>query len=139
MKTILSFIQKNRTVVLYGIIGISAVVVDYSFFALFYNFFGIHQVLSTVLSVGISTVYAFTLNRSHNFKTKDFTTSRFISYVVVSLIGMASSALIIEALSLLDVNPNIGKAISLPPIVVAQYFLNKHFTFNKKHVPFTKK
>jgi putative flippase GtrA len=134
MDQILSFIKTKRIIILYGIIGVSAVVVDYVFFVLFYNVFEIKPVVATVLSVAISTVYAFTLNKKYNFKTNDFTTSRFVMYALVSLTGMLTSALVIEFLSRIHIDPNIAKAISLPPIVVMQYILNKQFTFNEKFV-----
>ncbi len=127
----LSFFEKRRTAILYGIIGVSAVVVDLSFFLIFFNLFSISAVISTILSVSISTVYAFTLNAKFNFKTKDLIKTRFLSYVAVSIFGMLTSVIFIKIFSFLGIDPNITKIISLPPIVLSQYFLNKNLTFKK--------
>jgi protoporphyrinogen oxidase len=124
------FIEKKRNMLLYGIIGVSAVIVDMLFFAVFYNLLHISPVVSTLLSVSVATMYSFILNAVYNFKTKNLIRKRLFSFVLVSLGGMILSALAIEFFSYLSIEPNIGKAISLPPIVILQYLFNKHFTFD---------
>ncbi len=127
-------IKEKRNFLLYGMIGISAVVVDMLFFAIFYNLLKVSPVLSTVFSVSIATIYSFFLNLLYNFKTKDLFKKRLFSFILVSLLGMILSALVIELLLKLDIDPNIAKAISLPPIVVLQYILNKNLTFKETKV-----
>ncbi len=126
---VLSLYQIHRNVIVYGVIGVSAMVVDVGFFLLFYNVFAVPPSIATLLSVSVAMVYAFTLNARYNFKTKDLIRSRFLSYAVVSLFGMLTSAVIIQILVHFNVDANIAKIVSLPPIVVLQYFINKTFTF----------
>lgn len=123
--------QKRRTVILYGLIGITAVGVDVGFFVLFYNFFALSPIISTVLSVTIAMVYAFTLNAVYNFKVKDFIHERFASYALVSVLGMGASVFIIKFLTMFEVDANLAKLVSLPPIVVLQYLINKGITFRE--------
>lgn len=132
MKDFLSFLKTKRIVILYGIIGVSAVVVDFVFYLVFYNIFDIAPVLSTIFSVSIAMVYAFTLNLKYNFKVRDLIKTRFASYALVSLLGMGASALTIKFLTHFGIDPNIAKAVSLPPIVITQFFLNKNYTFRSE-------
>jgi len=125
----LEIYQKHRNVINYGLIGVSAIVVDVLFFFLFYNVFLVPPTIATAMSVSVAMVYAFTLNAVFNFKTKDLIKQRFFSYAVVSFFGMVASAVIIKVLVLYGVDANIAKIISLPPIVILQYIFNKTFTF----------
>lgn len=131
----LDFIKKllsqHRHFLLYGSIGMSAVVVDLSVFFILYNFVGIIPVVATILSVATSMVYAFILNAFYNFKTKDLIKRRLFFYALVSTLGMFLSAIIIDVLSRYGLSPNLAKAISLPPIVLMQYVLNLNITFFK--------
>ncbi len=131
MSMIIELWQTYRNVLLYGIIGISAVVVDFAFFLVFYNVFGITPVVATALSVSIAMVYAFVLNAVYNFKTKDRVQQRFFSYALVSIAGMGASMAVIQGLTWLQIDANLAKAVSLPPIVILQYLLNRHFTFQR--------
>ena len=126
------FYQNNRHFFLYGFIGISAVCVDYLMFLFFFNTLKISAVISTVLSVSVATLYSFLVNAHFNFRVKDRIFLRMISFVIVSAIGMSLSVVIIFLLhDILYWNGNIAKAVSLPPIVMMQYFLNRHISFKK--------
>lgn len=120
--------------ILYGIIGVSAILVDLGFFLVLYNLFDFTPVVATIVSVSVAMVYAFTLNAVYNFKTKDFIQERFVSYALVSLAGMGASVLIIKVLVYFSVDPNIAKALSLPPIVILQYLINKTITFRSMQI-----
>lgn len=123
--------QKHRNVIMYGVIGVTAMVVDVVFFLIFFNIFLIPPTISTVMSVTVAMIYAFSLNAIYNFKTKDLIKSRFASYALVSMVGMVVSVTIIKGLVLLAIDANIAKILSLPPIVLVQYFFNKTFTFKE--------
>jgi len=126
-----TLLKKHRNILMYGAIGVSAMVVDVAFFMLFFNVFELSPIASTFISVTIAMFYAFTLNAVFNFKTSDFLHARFFSYAVVSGFGMLASAGIIQVLVYMDVDANIAKVLSLPPIVVLQYLFNKTVTFKK--------
>lgn len=124
-------VLKHRNIILYGVIGVSAMLVDLGFYLLFFNIFNISPIVSTMLSVTIAMFYAFSLNAVFNFKTKDFIKARFFSYAAVSGLGLLMSAMIIQVLVSIGCDPNIAKVLSLPPIVILQYFINKSVTFKK--------
>lgn len=132
MNKLIQTFFSHRNLILYGLIGVSAVVVDYGFFVVFYNLLDIQPALATALSVSIATIYAFILNVVFNYKTTDSLKKRFTSYVLVSTLGMLASVLIIKFLVSLNINPNFAKAISVPPIVIMQYLLNRTYAFKKK-------
>lgn len=131
MEALHKFIVKRKNIVLYAVIGVSAVVVDMLFFAVFYNAFHIPPVTATIFSVAIATVYSFFLNIVYNFKTKDAIKKRFLFFVLVSLGGMTLSAIAIKILYDMGMNANLAKAISLPPIVILQFLFNKSLTFKQ--------
>ena len=131
MDLIFDLIKKNRNLILYGGIGVSAVLVDFGLFFILVQYFDIFPTFATVMSVFISMVYAFTLNAHYNFKTRDNIKKRLLSYSIVSGIGMLVSASVIDLLVRFQIDPNLAKAISLPPIVFMQYLLNVKVTFRQ--------
>ena len=127
----LKIFSRFRTTILYGIIGVSAVVVDLSVFFVLYNYFAIYPVISTILSVAFATFFSFFTNVYFNFRTKDYIKRRMISFLFVSGLGMFLSAVVIYIFSGETVSANVVKALSLPPIVILQYILNSRITFKK--------
>lgn len=121
--------QKHKNLINYGVIGVSAALVDLLFFILFFNVFKISPLIATFMSVSVSTVYGFTINSVFNFKTLDLIKKRFLLYSSVSLFAILSSMAIIKVFVSFNIDPNIGKILSFPPIVTAQYLLNKKFAF----------
>lgn len=125
-------IKKYRQVLMYGVIGGSAALLDVVAFYVLYTHLNFDPTLATVVSVGMATIYSFILNAFHNFRVKDMLAARMGLFLGVSFLGLALSALIIHQLtSGHDMNGNIAKIISLPPIVLIQYLLNANITFKK--------
>ncbi len=128
----ISALFKFRQAVLYGIIGLSAVVVDYALFFLLHNTFHWEAIAATAVSVFIATVYAFLLNARLNFQKSDQLLLRFLSYFAVSGIGLVTSMACLFLFSYqLGFDSNIVKAISIPFIVVLQYVLNVFISFSQ--------
>ena len=127
-----SIFEKKRTVILYFFIGVSAAALDYIIFLFLFNILELSSVLSTALSIGTVTVYAFVLNVHYNFKVKDRLFLRFISYSAVSFAGMLFSMGFLYVLNVrFGFNGNVVKLLSLPIIFVLQYSLNKAISFKK--------
>jgi len=129
VKVIFERALKMKTTIIYGIIGVTAVVVDMSVFFALYNFLFIDPVMATIISVATATLYSFFTNVHLNFKTKDFIKTRLASFITVSLIGMGLSALAIAVFTSDSLSANLVKVFSLPPIVLLQYVLNANLTF----------
>lgn len=122
--------QARRQLVLYFFIGLSAAATDYVIFYSLHTFAGLNPVAATMISISCSTVYAFTLNAFINFKTHDNLHVRFLSYSGVSLVGMTLSAIFLFIFSeKLGFDGNIVKVLTLPPIFLVQYVLNRRFSF----------
>jgi putative flippase GtrA len=126
--------SEHRTVVLYFFIGSSAAVVDYGVFLALFNIADIQSVHATVVSIGVATIYGFLLNAKYNFKINDKIFFRFISYSVVSGIGMLFSVAFLYVFNVrMGFDGNIMKLLSLPFIFVIQYTLNKAVSFRKSN------
>lgn len=120
----------NRQVILYFFIGASAAALDYGLFYVLGGSAALGNVAATVVSISCSTLYAFSLNAFLNFKTHDNLHVRFLSYSSVSLLAMTLSAALLFIFSdTLGLDRMLVKALSLPPIVLLQYLLNKRFSF----------
>lgn len=128
----ISALFKFRQAVLYGFIGLSAVVVDYAIFFVLHNTFQWNAIAATAASVSLATIYAFLLNAYLNFQKTDRLLIRFVSYFAVSGTGLLISILILFFFSHRSgFNPNIVKAVSIPFIVGLQYVLNVFVSFSQ--------
>lgn len=128
-------LQKYREILLYGVIGGSAALLDVGVFYLLYNFVDFSPTLATMTSVFAATIYSFTLNAFHNFRTKDRMAYRVVMFFSVSLLGLGLSALIVDYLTgVRMIDGNLAKIVSLPPIVLIQYLLNSRITFRQTPV-----
>lgn len=126
-----SLIEKHHHLIKYFFIGVSAAVIDVLIYYFVYNKLQFNATLSTVISVGISTIYGFLMNVRFNFKTQGRVKMRFALYASVSFTGLVASALLLFVFAdTLGFNGNIIKILSLPFIFVLQYSLNKIFTFS---------
>lgn len=125
-------LEKHRNIVLYFIIGVSAAMIDYALFLVCFNVLHISSVFSTAISISFATVYGFFLNAKYNFKTEDRILFRFISYSIVSGVGMLFSMTFLYIFNMrIGYDGNIMKLLSLPLIFVIQYSLNKAISFKK--------
>lgn len=118
---------------LYGIIGMSGAVLDVIIFAILVNLTHINPVIATLLSTSCGIINNFILNTVFNFKKRDHMVWRFSSFYGVGATGIAASALILLVFSdIFAANPNIVKLLSIPPVVLGQYVLNKHVSFSDR-------
>lgn len=125
---------QHRTLILYFFIGASASLIDVAAFFAFHTLLGVVSTLATTYSVAIATVYAFLLNAFFNFKQTDRFFWRFLSYFLVSGVGLAFSALMLWVFNVvLGFDGNLIKVLSLPLVFVLQYILNKKVTFQSKN------
>lgn len=122
--------SRYRTVVLYGVIGCSGILLDFLLFLLLYNAVGLPAQVSNVISLSIGITTTFTLNSGVNFRTHDVLARRYGRYVAVGLTGMG---LIAAALYLFGTvggaDPNVVKACSIPFVAGFQYWANSRWTF----------
>lgn len=121
---------KFRNLILYGIIGSFTSFIDFCVFTVLSNYVGIYYLVSNCISVLVGITTSFLLNRAYNFKVKDHTKRRFVSFLSVGLCGLVLSNLILYiGIDLLNLNDIIVKLASIVLVVGFQFILNKFVTF----------
>lgn len=128
--SIVRLINKNRSIILYGMIGGGAVVIDVGLFWLLDSFTGISVMANHTVSVAAAMIYSFLLNARFNFKTSDGLFLRFLSFSAVTGIGfLVSSIALWIAVGVIGIPSLIGKCLTLPLVFVVQFLLNSRLTF----------
>ncbi len=124
-----SLYVKFRNLILYGIFGIIAAVIDYGTYVILVRF-GIIAIPEAASLVGnlCGFVFTFLTNTLLNFKKKDAFFRRFVSYALICLLGSAVSTFLIYLLKDF-INIYILKVGVMIIICTAQYLLNKLITY----------
>lgn len=115
--------------VLYGLIGISGVALDYLLFLLLYNACGLHEQVANALSTSAGIANNFVLNARLNFRTQDRLLLRFGRFYAVGLAGLALTFLLLQLGGVLGLDPNLVKAAAIPLVVLLQYLINRRWSF----------
>jgi len=122
--------QRSRNLILYGIIGGFCSALDFVIYTLLCHFDVLPYLWANVISVHIGIFTSFVLNRQLNFKIKDKTPQRFISFYLVGLTGLGISSLMLYLMvDYAHWNEIVCKLITIVIVALVQYFLNKYITF----------
>lgn len=123
-------ILEHKEFLLYAIIGVTGVAIDFIIFYLLYNKLNADVVIANIISVSAGITNNFILNTFFNFKKKDRIGTRFFSFFTVGIAGLLLSNLIIFIFhSKAGLDATLVKFISIPPVVVFQFILNKKISF----------
>lgn len=132
MKSLKSFVQaiyrKFHHLILYGVIGASCASLDFLVYTILLTI-DVPYLLANIVSVHFGIFSSFFLNRSFNFRVKDKTKRRFLSFYVVGLIGLCTSEALLYGMVLMGWNEVICKLITIVIVALVQFLLNKHITF----------
>lgn len=124
---------KDREFILYALIGLTGVAIDFVIYLILVKI-GISPVVASFISVSIAIINNFILNRHYNFKKKDHTLERFASFYLVGFTGVLLSIFFIFIIhNIFGVNAIIAKLISVPFIVLFQYWFNKNASFAENY------
>lgn len=127
------FIQlfnKFRHLILYGIIGGFSSGVDFLLYTAFVELVGLNYIIANCISVLAGISISFLLNRKYNFKVEDKTVWRFFIFLSVGLGGLLFSNLILYlCIEYMRLNELLSKLLSIVPVVLLQFILNKCITF----------
>jgi putative flippase GtrA len=123
--------QKYRHIILYGIIGGFCAGLDFSIYTIL-CFLSTNYLIANVISVHCGILSSFFLNRHFNFKRKDKTWNRLLSFYVIGLLGLGLSSLILYiVVDIYDLNKIYSKLATVVLVALLQFVLNKHITFKK--------
>lgn len=130
---ILTLFNRYRNLILYGIIGGFCAALDFVIYSLFCYFELLPYLWANVISTHIGIFTSFVLNRSYNFKVKDKTSQRFLSFYVVGLMGLGLSSLMLWLMvDKMQWNELVCKLITIALVALVQFILNKYITFKQK-------
>jgi putative flippase GtrA len=122
--------KKHKQFLLYTLIGLSGVALDYILFALGTKVFGIGILLANFIAISAGIINNFWLNTKYNFKTRDNLLKRFALFYAVGAIGLALSELLIVVFHYgAGLDELLAKLFTLPFVLVFQFFFNKRFSF----------
>lgn len=120
----------DRYFVLYGLIGLTGVVIDFMIFTLLVKLIGIHYVISNIISVTFGLINNFYLNRRFNFKVYNKTIHRFLSFYVIGFMGIGISTLLIYVfVNFIGLPVLLTKIMAVIIVVILQYIANRYITF----------
>ncbi|MFW5719728.1 MAG: GtrA family protein [Candidatus Dojkabacteria bacterium] len=123
-------IKNRRTFIIYAIIGMSGVILDYLLFLVLFNVAGINEIIATIISTSAGIVNNFIWNALVNFKVRDRLLRRFFLFYAVGGVGIALTAGILYIFSgRLGFDVNLVKLLSIVIVVIVQYNLNKYVSF----------
>lgn len=128
MKIMKELFYKFRELILYGIIGGFCAALDFGVYTVLGYI--IPFLIANIISVHCGIICSFFLNRNLNFKVKDKTQKRFMSFYLVGLSGLGVSELLLWIFSTqLGLNHLSVKLVTVIIVALYQYFLNKFITF----------
>lgn len=129
---IIAVYSRFRNLILYGIIGGFCAALDFGIYTLLCYYELLPYLWANVISTHIGIFTSFLLNRSFNFKVKDKTPQRFLSFYLVGLTGLGLSSLMLWLMvDKMQWNELVCKLITIAFVSLVQFVLNKFVTFKQ--------
>lgn len=114
--------------ILYAIIGTFCAALDFGVYSALC--FILPYLWANVISTHCGIFCSFLLNRQFNFKVKNKTVIRFLSFYIVGLIGLGISSLLLYLLvDIASLNELVCKLLTIVLVAIIQFILNKFITF----------
>ena len=130
---IIALFNRFRNLILYGIIGGFCAALDFGIYTLLCHFYVLPYLWANVISTHNGIFTSFFLNCSLNFKVKDKTPQRFVSFYAVGLTGLGMSSLMLWLMvDKAGWNELVCKLITIVIVSLMQFILNKYITFKKQ-------
>ena len=119
---------RYRNFLLYAIIGGFCAALDFAVYSVLC--FILPYLWANVISTHCGIFCSFLLNRQFNFKVKNKTVIRFLSFYIVGLIGLGISSLLLYLLvDIASLNELVCKLLTIVLVAIIQFILNKFITF----------
>lgn len=123
---------KFRNLILYGIIGSSSALLDFTIFTVLTELCGVYYLISNCISVTCGLTNSFILNRKYNFKVTDKTLKRAVMFFFVGFCGlMINSTLLYIFINYLYLITPVAKLCAIAIEVLLQFAVNSLVTFRK--------
>lgn len=121
--------------ILYSIIGLSGVGIDYLSYAALLHIFDWNYLTANILSTSLGITNNFILNAVLNFKVRDRLLTRFLTFYGVGLLGLAVTMLLMWCqVELAGLPPLLAKLFTIFIVVLLQYNMNKKLSFRAARV-----
>ena len=134
MNVLIRLYFRFRNLLLYGIIGGFCAALDFGVYTALCYFDIMPYLWANIISIHVGIFTSFVLNRSFNFKVKDKTTKRFLSFYAVGLTGLGISELMLYLMVTLGgMNELVCKLFSIVVVALIQFLMNKYITFQKQN------
>jgi putative flippase GtrA len=125
-------IAANRQFLLYCLIGISGVTLDFLIYAALVREASMHVQVANAIGYASGTVLSFFLNARFNFRARDRIPLRFAAFCAVAALGWAASAAMLHLfITRLSLDKYLAKALTTVGVVLLQYNLNRLISFRK--------
>lgn len=120
--------------ILYSIIGLSGVALDYLSYAALLNLLGWNYLTANILSTSLGITNNFVLNAFLNFKVRDRFLRRFLTFYGVGVLGLMVTMILLWCqVEFAGVPPLLAKLLTIVVVVLLQYNMNKRLSFRRFH------
>ena len=129
-ETIGKLYHRFRNLILYGLIVGFCAALDFGVYTVLCHYELMPYLWANVISIHVGIFTTFILNRQINFKVKNKTALRFMSFYTVGLVGLGISELMLYLMVTVGGwNELVCKLISIVVVALIQFVLNKYITF----------
>ena len=117
----------------FGIVGGLAFLIDYGVFSLLNQIFGIHYLISSVISFSVSVIFNYIMSIKWVFDVnKNQTTKDFAVFMILSIIGLLLNSFIMYiSVDLINIHELISKIIATFIVMIYNFITRKIFVERK--------
>ena len=127
-----NLLLQNRQFLLYCVIGMSGVLLDFTIFSLLYRLKLLDYQGANAIGYASGTLLSFVLNARFNFRVTDRIAQRLLCFFGVAVIGYTISAWLLHLfIGTYGGNRYLSKLATLVVVMLVQYNLNRWVSFRK--------
>lgn len=131
-KVLRDIFARFRNLILYGIIGSLASLLDFLMFSCLTLWTHTHYLAANAISCTIGILCSFLLNRKYNFKVMDHVVRRMVSFFSVGVVGLILSSVALHVfIERLRMGETVSKGVSIVVVALIQFCLNKYVSFRQ--------
>lgn len=127
--------KKFRNLILYGVIGSSSALLDFTIFTILTELCDIYYLIANCISVTCGLTNSFILNRKYNFKVTDKTLKRAVMFFFVGFCGLLiNSTLLYVFINYAHFITPVAKLCAIVIEVLLQFTVNSLVTFKRSNI-----